>query len=299
MTDVPSGAEAIDVPCPFCGERPIEQAAKAVRVSGFLLAYSIKRKTVIGCATCTRNELLKAAAGTTVTGWWSITSAILNPFVILYDVVRAPYNRGPTSGLVETIEEEGIEVTFLENRDDFDPTSGVSTDVLLDEFEAGGSSGSGSSGGGSTDGRSDVENQVLLEGIIQLAGAVMLAGGQPSRAQAELLRDVLREMFPERDREELETLIQQHLKAGPDVTAVTDELAGFLTEDGEDLVLEITMDVALADGEVRDADVATVTEICDGLGMGMDESSVGMLMEVRAGKDLEDAIDDLVDEADA
>lgn len=294
MTNVPSDAEAIDVPCPFCGERPIQQAARAARVTGFLIAYSIKRKTVIGCATCTRNELFKAATGTMLTGWWSITSAILNPFVILYNVVRALYNRGPTGGLVDEIEQEGIQVGFLDDLNDFDPGGTVSTDVLLNEFDAG-----RSSGGGGTDGRSDVEDQVLLEGIIQLAGAVMLANGQPSKAQAEALRDDLREVFPDRDQEEVESLIREHLEAGADVPTVTGELAGFLTEDGEDLVLEIAMDVALADGEIRDADVATIAEICDGLGMGMDQGSVEMLLEVRAGKDLEDAIDDLLDETEA
>lgn len=293
MTDVPGDAEAIDVPCPFCGERPIQQAATAARVSGFLIAYSIKRKTVIGCGTCTRNELLKAAAGTMLTGWWSITSAILNPFVLLYDVVRAPYNRGPTSGLVEAVEEEGIEVAFLESRNDFDPARAPTTDVLLDDLEAG-----GSSRGGDTGGPSDAEEQVLLEGLVQLGGAVMLADGRPSTAQAESLRDVLQEVFPDRNGEELESLIQEHVEAGPDVATVTGELAGVLTEDGEDLVLQVAMDVALAGGEVRDAEVATIAEISDGLGSGMDEDTIELLLEVRGGRDLDDAIGDHLGEAD-
>lgn len=293
MSDVPSEAAAVDVPCPFCGERPVEQAAKAARVSGFLIAYSIKRKTVIGCATCTRKELLKAAAGTMLTGWWSITSAILNPFVLLYDLLRAPYNRGPTDGLVEAIEAEGIEVTFLEHRDEFDPAGKVSPEVLLDEFET------AESGGATTGGAADVEEQVLLEGLIQLAGAVMLADGRPSTAQAERLRDDLRELFPDRDPAELERLIQAHIESDPDVTTVTGELAGSLTEDGEDLVLDVAIDVALADGEIRDADVGTIAEICDGLGMDMDEDTVEMLVAVRAGEDIDAALDGLLDEADA
>jgi uncharacterized tellurite resistance protein B-like protein len=291
MADVPSDAEAIDLPCPYCGERPIEQAAKAVRVTGFLLAYSIKRKTVIGCGQCTRGELLKAAAGTMLTGWWSLTSAIMNPFVILWNLVRAPYNRGPTSGLVETIEEEGIEVSFLEDGEAFEPAAGVSTDVLLDDF------GAAASGGGGAD-RSDLEDQVLLESVIQLAGAVTLADGQPSKEQAQQLRNVLQEVFPDRDREELESLIKEHLQAGPDVAAVTDELSGVLTEDGEDLMLEVAMDVALADGPASDAEIATITEITDGLGMEMDEEAVELLLDVRGGKDLDDAVDEHLGEAD-
>lgn len=293
MTAVPGDAEAIDVPCPHCGERPVQQAAKAVRVSGFLIAYSIKRKTVIGCAECTRNELWKAALGTMLTGWWSITSAIINPFVVLWNLLRAPYNRGPTSGLVETIEEEGIEVGFVEDSEDFDPMRSVSTDVLLDDFDAG-----GASGGSAAAGRSDVEDQVLMEGVVQLAGAVMLADGQPSSDQAELLRGVLRELFPDLDRGELESLIKEHLRAGPDVTAVTGELGGVLTEDGEDLLLEVAMDVALADGPASDAEVATIAEIADGLGMDMDEDAVGLLLEVRGGGDLDDAVDEHLGEAD-
>jgi uncharacterized tellurite resistance protein B-like protein len=293
MATVPGDAEAIDLPCPHCGERPIEQAAKAVRVTGFLLAYSLKRKTVIGCAACTRGELLKAAAGTMLTGWWSITSAIMNPFVILWNLLRAPYNRGPTSGLVETIEAEGIEVSFLEDREAFEPTTGVSTDVLLDDFDA---AASGGGGGGAA--RSDLEDQVLLEGVIQLAGAVMLADGQPSTEQAQQLRDVLQEVFPDRDSDELESLIKEHLQAGPDVAAVTDELSGVLTEDGEDLVLEVAMDVALADGPASDAEIATLTEITDGLGMGMDEEAVELLLDVRGGTDLDDAVDEHLGEVD-
>jgi uncharacterized tellurite resistance protein B-like protein len=184
-------------------------------------------------------------------------------------------------------------VSFLEDREAFEPTTGVSTDVLLDDFDA---AASGGGGGGAA--RSDLEDQVLLEGVIQLAGAVMLADGQPSTEQAQQLRDVLQEVFPDRDSDELESLIKEHLQAGPDVAAVTDELSGVLTEDGEDLVLEVAMDVALADGPASDAEIATLTEITDGLGMGMDEEAVELLLDVRGGTDLDDAVDEHLGEVD-
>ena len=74
--------------CPFCRARPIESTAKSVWVRGYLLAYHIASRTLIGCVPCVRTELYKEAGRSALLGWFSVTAATTNPLFIVYNLVR-------------------------------------------------------------------------------------------------------------------------------------------------------------------------------------------------------------------
>lgn len=251
MSTVPDDAAALDVPCPHCGERPIEQAAKNVRLTGLLLLFSIKRDTQIGCAECTKQKSWKSAAITAVTGWWSVFSAILNPFAILWNLIRGPINRGPSAGLVEHVEETGIDVEFLSDPDEFDPAA-------------------------------HVQDEALVRGLVSLGCAVMLADGEADRAEAESVKEELAEITESFDEAELESLIDETARDAPTVHEIGDALNALLTEDGKDVAVGLAARVAAADGDVDDEEVELITEVGDELGMDLDEEEIESIVTVNA-----------------
>ncbi|HMP79344.1 MAG TPA: TerB family tellurite resistance protein [Pirellulaceae bacterium] len=75
--------------CPFCHKRPLATVATAPYVRGFIVAYQIGSKTLVGCVPCVRGRLLGEAALSLFIGWFSFVAVFLNPILILYNVVRA------------------------------------------------------------------------------------------------------------------------------------------------------------------------------------------------------------------
>lgn len=104
---------------------------------------------------------------------------------------------------------------------------------------------------------------------------------------------------PDRDQDDIETLIEETATDAPPAEDVAEGLAGLLTEEGRDLAIDLALDVAAADDEIDAAEVGLISDIADGLGMEMDEEGIEMLLEVNLGKDLEDALEDYAQEAEA
>ena len=83
MTNQDSG-----YPCPYCNQCELETVATAPYVRGLLVAYQIGSKSFIGCVSCVRKKVLGEAGLSLLIGWFSITAVIINPFLILYNLVR-------------------------------------------------------------------------------------------------------------------------------------------------------------------------------------------------------------------
>lgn len=252
MPTVPPDAAAVDVPCPHCGERPIQQAAKNYRLTGLLLAYQIKSDVQVGCAPCTRRKSWKSAAITALTGWWSVTCAIMNPFAIAWNLGRGLYNRGPTSGLVEVLEEAGVEVAFLEDPDEFDV---------------------GAHGA----------DEALVRGLATLGCAVMLADDDADREEAELIREEIDGLAPDFDREELEAVIAETARADPTVEEVGSALGQLLTDEGREAALGLAVRVAAADGAIEEDEVAIIDEVADELGLDVGPEAIEAMAELQVG----------------
>lgn len=127
---VPDGAVAVDMPCPHCVERPIEETATARKATGFLVAYRIRTEQYVGCHSCVRRKMWAAAGKTAITGWFSIACILMNPVFILWNLGRGLINRGPTLPLAGVLEETGIEFEYLHDGNAFD--SGASQDDVVD-----------------------------------------------------------------------------------------------------------------------------------------------------------------------
>ncbi len=75
-------------PCPYCNKRKLETTATAPYVRGFLLAYQIGKKSYIGCTSCVKKKVLGEAGLSALLGWFSITALIINPFLIIYNLIQ-------------------------------------------------------------------------------------------------------------------------------------------------------------------------------------------------------------------
>lgn len=250
MSSVPLDAEAIDVPCPHCGERPIEQAAKAYGVTGFLIAYRLKRRTHVGCGRCTRRKCWGSAAKTAVTGWWSISCIIINPFLIVWDLLRGLVNRGPTEGLVSLLEESGVAVSFLPDAAAYDPDT-------------------------------HVDDELLVNGLVKLGCAVMLADEDAGDAEAAVIRDELAGLAPERSAAELEELIEETAQTNPQPEDVADALGNVLTLEGQNAAVGLATRVAAADGDIDEREVSMIEDLAGALGMDVSAEEVAVLAEMN------------------
>jgi len=75
--------------CPYCEtDRKIETTATAPYVRGFILAYSVGYKSYIGCVSCVKKKVFGEAGLSALVGWFSITSLIINPFMIIYNLIQ-------------------------------------------------------------------------------------------------------------------------------------------------------------------------------------------------------------------
>ncbi|MBF9036881.1 hypothetical protein HKCCE2091_21835 [Rhodobacterales bacterium HKCCE2091] len=95
-------------PCPDCNEAHATTATSCPSVRGFVLAWQVRNRTVIGCAPCVRKALLREAGVSSLIGWFSPTAVILNPVFILWNLARAPFIRDDADKLARTYEKFGI-----------------------------------------------------------------------------------------------------------------------------------------------------------------------------------------------
>ena len=77
-----------EFPCPYCKNASLETTASAPYVRGFLVAYQIGSKAFIGCTSCVRKKVWGEAFLSMLIGWFSITALVINPFMIVYNLIR-------------------------------------------------------------------------------------------------------------------------------------------------------------------------------------------------------------------
>jgi len=95
--------------CPICQRRSVEATATVVWIRGFVLAHRISRRIVIGCVPCARRQLLTEAGRSALIGWFSISALIANPFLILYNLIRAGAVRPNHDAVLKRLQEIGFE----------------------------------------------------------------------------------------------------------------------------------------------------------------------------------------------
>ncbi|WP_323675393.1 TerB family tellurite resistance protein [Halorubellus sp. PRR65] len=234
VADVPDDAVAVDVPCPECGERPIEEAATGVGLVGMLLAYQWSSRTVMGCHACNRSRLWGLAGKNLLLGWWSIASLFANPFTVLWNLGRGAVNRGPSTKLARTLAESGVDFQYLADPSEFDAS------------EYG-------------------EHELLKRGLLRLGVAVMLADGRADKSEAAAIRDNALELFPDADRNELQERVTEYANGTTNAAKVADGLEETLTRDGRQLALRFAAQVAVADGDVDDAEAELLATLADEL----------------------------------
>lgn len=137
------------------------------------------------------------------------------------------------------------------------PECGASRDPGLEQCPA-----CGAATDADASGPADHDDESLdLEGLARLGAAVMLADGQPSRAEAEWLTDVLSDRFEDRASSEIQETIKRAGKSEPALDAVLADLAGSLGPAGRRAALEVAVEVAQADGKVTEEEAAAVTAV--------------------------------------
>lgn len=94
--------------CPHCKKNQIETIATAPYVRGFILAYQIGSKTLIGCTPCVKKKLFGEAGKSMFLGWLSITSFIINPFLITWNVIQGATIGPKTNEVNNKLKELGV-----------------------------------------------------------------------------------------------------------------------------------------------------------------------------------------------
>ncbi len=74
--------------CPYCGKNELETTKTAPFIRGFLIAYRLGYKTLLGCRSCVRKEIFKEVGLSSLVGWFSITALLINPFLLLYNIIQ-------------------------------------------------------------------------------------------------------------------------------------------------------------------------------------------------------------------
>jgi uncharacterized tellurite resistance protein B-like protein len=105
--------------CPTCGERHLETVATLPYVRGFLVAFQIGTKKFLGCRSCVRASIFKEVGLSALIGWFSITALIINPFLLVYGVIKGITVTADPMGVRRVLAEAGIpaepaELDFLQ-----------------------------------------------------------------------------------------------------------------------------------------------------------------------------------------
>ncbi|MEL6841628.1 MAG: tellurite resistance TerB family protein [Bacteroidota bacterium] len=58
---------------------------------GYILAYQLGYQKLVGCVRCVRRRVLRQAGWSLLLGWFSLTSLIINPFLIIWNLIQAPF----------------------------------------------------------------------------------------------------------------------------------------------------------------------------------------------------------------
>jgi uncharacterized tellurite resistance protein B-like protein len=94
--------------CPSCHERPLDTVATLPYVRGFLIAYQIGTKKFLGCRSCVRGSIFKEVGLSALIGWFSITALVINPFMIVYGIIRGIVVKPDPEGVHRVLVEAGV-----------------------------------------------------------------------------------------------------------------------------------------------------------------------------------------------
>lgn len=75
--------------CPYCRARAMEAIATLPSVRGDGLGAKFNARTIAGCKSCVRKQLLVETLRSCLDGWSSPVAALANPVLITYGVARA------------------------------------------------------------------------------------------------------------------------------------------------------------------------------------------------------------------
>ena len=213
MNDIPENAIGIKIPCPECGKEPVVCASKAYGIIGVLLAYQISTRTVIGCQRCIKKTLLTTAGKNMLLGWWSISSAIINPFLTVYDIINAfiPKNK-PNKLLIETLDKSAIPWEFLLKNEIFTP-SNYNPD------------------------------EVYTYGMLNLACAMMMADGEASPEEEDTIKTIANKIFPKYSTQKVQKIIDDKKDNPVEISKIGTSLGTMLTNEGKEMVLQFMMEI--------------------------------------------------------
>jgi uncharacterized tellurite resistance protein B-like protein len=83
-------------------------------VRGFVLAYSVGTKKFVGCNPCVKKQLAVEVGWSLLTGWFSVTSLLVNPVCILWNTLRLPFVKANPDRVEELMRELGIGVDSVD-----------------------------------------------------------------------------------------------------------------------------------------------------------------------------------------
>lgn len=227
--DVPPEAAAIDITCPHCGKRPIEEMANGHRVTGLLAVYRRSTYRVVACHKCLRRKLWWMAAKNLVVGWWGIKAALWNVVLTSKNIARGAINRGPNANLVESLEEVGVIYDYLDDPAAFEP-------------------------------RRHAQLELHIRSFVRLGAAIMLADGEADPEERQAIHDAITRLIPGYPEDKLAALIDRACQSPVDISRVAEGTGELLGPEGKQQAVEFVTSVAEA-GDTTDEDLQMVALI--------------------------------------
>lgn len=81
--------------CPQCGDAGPCDLYSATTVTGMLVMFQVRSRSVICCAACGRRNRFKAALHCLLAGWWGPRAACFNLFMLPANVIAGLFARQP------------------------------------------------------------------------------------------------------------------------------------------------------------------------------------------------------------
>ncbi|PSQ97441.1 MAG: hypothetical protein BRD55_02320 [Bacteroidetes bacterium SW_9_63_38] len=219
-----SEATAVSVACPHCEARPVEEVATGQQLTSFLVDHQADTYTFVGCHRCVRGKLLSTAGTTALLGWWGLLGLFVPPFVVLWNVARGCYNRGPNRHLVEELVEATQSFSLLADPEAFDAEAYHPLDGHV-------------------------------RGLARLAVAAAQSGGTMGETQRDAIRDGLAALAPDYPPSSIDIILQQVAEERLDAEGVAAELASALTPGWKRSALQLVSQVYQADSVPGDPDL--------------------------------------------
>jgi tellurite resistance protein len=94
--------------CPYCKKRSLETRAKAPYVRGFVLAFQLGYHNLVGCVGCVRRRILREVGLSALIGWFSVTALLINPFLILYNLIQSLFVRPRPEKVKKMLRDMGL-----------------------------------------------------------------------------------------------------------------------------------------------------------------------------------------------